>query len=194
MARYLLQPHGGCFVDANAAASNMALSCTSYLTFPCFDLFLDNSSIEESVRKGHYAFQEYATLNWIQHARTPQCETGIGSLVALLHSCNFEHLLNDCPASTTRHLVEDVDKSMALNQCQRAYEEVGVSVPRQSSYGVPALMTNDRSPVILWFILGQVPYLLHRIFEFRLILEDLYATTAAIPSMLVEAYGQFTYK
>ena len=69
MSRYLLQHHSRQFVSPNAAKLRLALLCTSYLTFPCFNPYLDLSDIETSVHRGDYAFQEYAALNWIHHIK-----------------------------------------------------------------------------------------------------------------------------
>ena len=51
---------------------------------------MDKSSVEGSARNGNYAFQEYATLNWIQHAKLLQNYDRIEALVALLHSRHLE--------------------------------------------------------------------------------------------------------
>ena len=67
LSSYLLQHHSRQFVNPSAAKLRLALLCTSYLTFPCFNPSLDLSDIEVSVHRGDYAFQEYAALNWIHH-------------------------------------------------------------------------------------------------------------------------------
>ena len=69
LSRYLLQHHSDHFVDAWSAKSKIASLCTSFLTFSCFDPYLDQDQIERSVLRGDYAFQEYSVLNWIHHAR-----------------------------------------------------------------------------------------------------------------------------
>jgi len=43
--------------------------CMSYLSFPCFDLSLDGSTIIQAVQRGDYAFQDYAISNWIAHVQ-----------------------------------------------------------------------------------------------------------------------------
>ena len=45
----------------------MARLCVEYLTFECFQS-LDIMDNEDLVATGAYAFQEYATLNWIYHS------------------------------------------------------------------------------------------------------------------------------
>ena len=69
LSSYLLQHHSRQFVNPSAANLRLALLCTSYLTFPCFNPYLNLSNIETSVHRGDYAFQEYAALNWIHHIK-----------------------------------------------------------------------------------------------------------------------------
>lgn len=45
----------------------MATLCATYLTFECFGS-LKESELQPLVSQGAYAFQEYATLNWIYHS------------------------------------------------------------------------------------------------------------------------------
>lgn len=69
LSSYLLQHHSRQFINPSAAKLRLALLCTSYLTFSCFNPYLDLSDIETSVHRGDYAFQEYAALNWIHHIK-----------------------------------------------------------------------------------------------------------------------------
>ena len=67
----------------------MARLCTSYLKFECFSS-LDESHIKSFVSEGAYAFQEYATLNWIYHSDLVlnldiRCTDG--AIAALKQSC-----------------------------------------------------------------------------------------------------------
>lgn len=43
--------------------------CMSYLTFQCFDPNLDEATIIDAVRRGDYAFQDYAISNWVTHVQ-----------------------------------------------------------------------------------------------------------------------------
>lgn len=46
----------------------MAKLCAQYLNFNCFGT-LHNADVQGFVAAGAYAFQEYATLNWIYHTQ-----------------------------------------------------------------------------------------------------------------------------
>ena len=46
----------------------MAKLCAQYLNFKCFGT-LHNADVQGFVAAGAYAFQEYATLNWIYHTQ-----------------------------------------------------------------------------------------------------------------------------
>ena len=45
----------------------MAKLCISYLTFGFFETSLQTAVLQEQVTVGVFAFQEYATLNWLYH-------------------------------------------------------------------------------------------------------------------------------
>lgn len=67
----------------------MANLCAQYLNFKCFGTLhsVDNQIF---VAAGSYAFQEYATLNWIYHARLilkPGTSYGDRDCAPLLKSC-----------------------------------------------------------------------------------------------------------
>lgn len=46
----------------------MANTCTKYLTLECFNGNLGKTDIRNHAILGVYAFQEYATLNWLYHS------------------------------------------------------------------------------------------------------------------------------
>lgn len=67
----------------------MANLCAQYLNFKCFGT-LHSADNQIFVAGGTYAFQEYATLNWIYHARLilkPGTSYGDGDCAPLLKSC-----------------------------------------------------------------------------------------------------------
>ncbi|TVY90811.1 Ankyrin [Lachnellula willkommii] len=64
---YLLQHHSNYFIDLHQANFTMAKLCVTYLAFHCFDPNISDSEIQEYTETGDYAFQEYATCNWIHH-------------------------------------------------------------------------------------------------------------------------------
>ena len=45
----------------------MALLCLRYLSFGCFDHDLPEDELRDFVVEGYYAFQDYATLHWLDH-------------------------------------------------------------------------------------------------------------------------------
>lgn len=68
----------------------MANLCVQYLNFKCFDT-LHSVDFQGFVAAGAYAFQEYATLNWVYHAQLMfESETGHDGkeLSALKKSCS----------------------------------------------------------------------------------------------------------
>lgn len=51
----------------HGAEIRMANLCATYLTFECFSTNLQEKLFCEHVTAGAFAFQEYATLNWLYH-------------------------------------------------------------------------------------------------------------------------------
>lgn len=45
----------------------LSLLCLQYLLFDCFDGNLSEDTIRDYVMTGHYAFQDYAIMHWIDH-------------------------------------------------------------------------------------------------------------------------------
>ena len=85
---FLLQHHSSYFINSNAANLKLARLCTSYLTFRCFDPYLDSLSIKHAVERGEYAFQEYATFSWIHHLGSLDCielDTNRDEVLSLKH-------------------------------------------------------------------------------------------------------------
>ena len=86
---------------------------------------MDKSSVKGSVRNGNYAFQEYATLNWIQHAKLLQNYDRIEALVALLHSRHLEDFSSNGLASIKRDFEDRGNsKSAAIDRYQEAYQRI----------------------------------------------------------------------
>ncbi len=65
--RYLTQHHSGPYIDILAAEVRMANLCTSYLTLEFFSSSLPKTIVQDHIAAGTFAFQEYATLNWLYH-------------------------------------------------------------------------------------------------------------------------------
>ena len=156
LSSYLLQHHSGYFVSHNDAKLKLALLCTSYLTHPCFSPCLDQTEIEVSVRKGCYAFQEYAAINWIHHIK---CLTECGEVVTNVDS---PYLKSPLITLLRRHLEQfDPDNSgsriqdpelnrhsisAALDNCQNLYDMVDTICVNQAGSGmVMALIAHDCS-------------------------------------------------
>src|SRR2546430_1087369 len=55
----------------------MAKLCMSYLTFDCFNPKLSDMDLLEHIKKGDYAFQEYAACNWIHHVESLKENWGV---------------------------------------------------------------------------------------------------------------------
>ena len=90
---------------------------------------MEESTIEELVRKGHFAFQEYATLNWIQHAKCPIKDKVVAAKIrdsaALLYSRDVvpvpDHSLD---FETNKSQDDKITLSATLNHFQDAFESV----------------------------------------------------------------------
>ncbi len=131
MFSYLLQHHSGYFVDDSAAKLKLAQLCTSYLTFPCFNPYLDISNIEVSVYKGEYAFQEYAVLNWIHHVKSlteHEDNVDISSLKNSVSTLYRRHLEQFDPGNSDSSIQDlEIDRHnipAALSDCQKLYQIV----------------------------------------------------------------------
>ncbi|KAL8789346.1 MAG: hypothetical protein Q9195_006873 [Heterodermia aff. obscurata] len=61
---YLIQER---YVEVALEEQKLALLCLRYLTFGCFDRKLSESDLSDFVVEGYYAFQDYATLHWLDH-------------------------------------------------------------------------------------------------------------------------------
>ena len=110
----------------------MALLCSSYLKLPCFNPYLDFSDIETAVRKGDFAFQEYATLNWIQHVKSAtECNdvatnvdfTSLRDTVAILYQHHNEQFATDNLGSIIQDFGSNSRYILAvLDKYQKAYD------------------------------------------------------------------------
>ncbi len=49
---------------------HIAEFCLHYLNFGCFDASLTNSEIQEFLRQGYYAFEDYAVAHWLDHVES----------------------------------------------------------------------------------------------------------------------------
>ena len=126
----MLQHHSDHFVHVWDARSRLATLCTSFLTFPCFNPYLNQTDIQCSVLKGDYAFQGYFVLNWIHHAKVIRNHVKLsrdtdtarldGSILSL-----YRHYLEQLPTlasglSNGAVATDEASVSRALNVCQDA--------------------------------------------------------------------------
>ena len=121
----MLQHHSNYFINSAAAESRLALLCTSYLTFSCFDAQLDESDIRNSVQRGDYAFQEYATFNWIHHVSSVSDTSNLRDSIRYLHKRHlrqFPRLNSD--SNFGESAIDEHDVSAALEDCRKAYDQV----------------------------------------------------------------------
>ena len=84
----------------------MAKLCTSYLTFDFFKTSLEKAVLQEQVTVGFFAFQEYATLNWLCHITyllNQDKEDGNGEFASLHEVCRSLERRHNEPSS---HQVE----------------------------------------------------------------------------------------
>lgn len=179
---YLLQHHSNFFIDPSAADFRLASLCTSYLTHKCFSPSLPESTIKDSVERADYAFQEYATFNWIHHLESLESykldssrdeTSNFRPALALLHQHYLEDNLHT--GLTLGEEGKDIDISEELNAWKIAYERVEV------------LRQGDG-------LQNPMPYPLRRLLEVRRILEELPSQANKALSMLTEAYGICLYK
>ena len=61
---YLIQER---YVEVAVEEQKLALLCLRYLTFRCFDHDMSESELSDFVVEGYYAFQDYASLHWLDH-------------------------------------------------------------------------------------------------------------------------------
>lgn len=136
MRSFLLQHHSNYFIDPSAANFRLARLCTSYLTFQCFSSSRDGPSIKDSVERADYAFQEYATFNWIHHLRSLKSHewdlneyepSSLRQSFALLHQQHLEEDAevgvisgNEITGAGNVHVVEE------LNALRSVYERVDI--------------------------------------------------------------------
>ena len=121
----MLQHHSNHFISSAAAASRLALLCTSYLTFSCFDAHLDESDIKSFVQRGDYAFQEYATFNWIYHVSSVSNKSGLRDSIRYLHKRHLQQFSRlDSHSNFEESAIDGNDVSAALEDCQKAYDQV----------------------------------------------------------------------
>ena len=130
---FLLQHHSNYFINLNTANLRLAGLCTSYLTFKCFDPSLDRLSIKHSVTRGDYAFQEYATFNWIYHLGSLNCheldsnrdeDLNLKHTLALLHQQYLKEESNTGLSSDDSTEGKGIDISEELRVWRRLYENV----------------------------------------------------------------------
>lgn len=87
----------------------MANLCAQYLNFECFST-LHELENQVFVAAGAYAFQEYATLNWIYHAQLifkPGTSYEGGEHAALIKSCSLLILIH-------RELLSEQQQALSL--------------------------------------------------------------------------------
>lgn len=65
--RYLLQHYSGPYIQLSEAQMYLGTLSATYLAFSCFDFDLSDVALVSHTSTGDYAFQEYATSNWIHH-------------------------------------------------------------------------------------------------------------------------------
>ena len=73
--RYLIQYHSGPYIDMLTAELRMANLCATYLTFEMFSTVMKDEDLRDLVSAGAFAFQEYATLHWLDHSN---CSRNLG--------------------------------------------------------------------------------------------------------------------
>ncbi len=112
----------------------MANLCATYLTFECFSTSMQETDLRENVEGGAFAFQEYATLNWLYHLKTSSnrnMSDDNGELASLTRACQVlesRHCgmpLHKVEPSNSDHGRQGRQKSApALAQIQEGYEAV----------------------------------------------------------------------
>lgn len=67
--RYLLSQYSGPFIDSWAAHLNMALVCTTYQCFQCFEPNISNDQAAIFVLNGDLRLLDYVQLSWLEHVK-----------------------------------------------------------------------------------------------------------------------------
>ena len=202
---YLLQHHSNHFIDAGAAELRMARLCTSYLTFNCFEPFLDEPNIEKAVHRGDYAFQEYATFHWVHHvgalAKYCKVKTGIDistlrDSTALLHMRLFERYVEKVSDSSSG--VIEADRQTIFEKCREIgelYDKVDTIYENETLQGKQLLLCLPGTILSIHsYLTESFPYLFRRISKVRTFLENLSHHTLDASPTLREAYGKLLYK
>ncbi|KAF8459944.1 hypothetical protein BDZ91DRAFT_785581, partial [Kalaharituber pfeilii] len=89
-ARFFLTERN--LIDLVSAELNLAILCTTYLTFDCFDSLLPETEIRKFVLEGYFSFQDYAAVYWFDHVEAccsklsgdPEQAKVVGSLQSFL--------------------------------------------------------------------------------------------------------------
>jgi hypothetical protein len=55
------------YIKVSEEERKLAILCFQYLLFDCFDTNLSDSEITDYLSTGHYAFQDYAIMHWVDH-------------------------------------------------------------------------------------------------------------------------------
>ena len=112
--RYLIQKKRICVAACEAEIANF---CLCYLAFQCFHYALETREIEDYLRTGYYAFQDYATAHWIEHVLSTLTQgrlnstTNPGALESSMISFIQQHaasleLRNNLEASNAVEVIE----------------------------------------------------------------------------------------
>lgn len=164
----------------------MANLCIKYLTFKCFDS-LPKSDNQDLAASGAYAFQEYATLNWICHlerALRQGMRDKDGDFIGpthpyfVLHSRHNEILLQKAELLDTENVRKDPQALRAsLSHLQTAYDSVSSIAQDKDGDGHPPL-----------------PYSLLLLAQVRSMIEAISPTGSRECALFTQAYGKSIFK
>lgn len=164
----------------------MANLCIKYLTFKCFDSLPESDNLDLAA-SGAYAFQEYATLNWICHlerALRQGMRDKDGDFIGpthpyfVLHSRHNEILLQKAELLDTENVRKDPQALRAsLSHLQTAYDSVSSIAQDKDGDGHPPL-----------------PYSLLLLAQVRSMIEAISPTGSRECALFTQAYGKSIFK
>lgn len=164
----------------------MANLCIKYLTFECFSS-LYKSDNRDLAALGAYAFQEYATLNWICHL-----ERALGQCMRdkdeefldpthpyfVLQSCHSQVFLQEPEPLDSGNIQKDPQALRAsLSSLRTAYDSVSSIAQGKDGEGQPPL-----------------PYSLRLLAQVRSMIEAILPTGSRECALFTQAYGESIFK
>jgi hypothetical protein len=104
----------------------LSLLCLQYLLFDCFDSSLSEDAIRDYVMAGHYTFQDYAIMHWVDHieALIPHLSTDLVGLDQISQAIINYFEAYGCPDVGEDDVSEDLKTRCSQIQGLGFYKEL----------------------------------------------------------------------